>query len=266
MGTPTGASCAWTKTNNMALRFAFGLLLVASVMGDERASLMALFEATGGADAWTTSTGWGGSTDMCTWFGVQCTHDGSGTHVSSVVLPNNGLKGMLPAELVDLKDIKTLDLSHNKIGGPLPPFFDALNQLQYLRLNNNLLSGALPPRFQNFTYPYPNLQEIQLQYNNITGTIPESMFGPSTEPVFHPAHVLKVLDISYNSITGEIPARLAREQKLVSFLIGGDALSGSVDETVGALLSHIKYCDMSANTFKCPLPSGLDTNCKAVCK
>merc|ERR1712199_75719 len=217
------------KTHMALLRSTgfFALILAASTLGDDHDALMTLFKSTGG-ESWTTSTGWGSSSDMCTWFGVQCQTDGSGTHVISVVLPGNGLQGGIPNQLAQLKHLKTLDLSQNSITGNLPTFFDELNQLQYLRLNNNQFTGQLPPFFQNFSYPYPNLQEIQLQYNNLTGPIPASMFGPSTEPVFHPAHVLKVLNLRYNGLTGEIPASLAREQKLVSFLVGGDDLSGQV--------------------------------------
>merc|ERR1712199_124413 len=80
----------------------FALILAASTLGDDHDALMALFKSTGG-ESWTTSTGWGSSSDMCTWFGVQCQTDGSGTHVISVVLPGNGLQGGIPNQLAQLK-------------------------------------------------------------------------------------------------------------------------------------------------------------------
>eukprot|EP00658_Telonema_sp_P-2_P085090 TRINITY_DN961_c0_g1_i2.p1 TRINITY_DN961_c0_g1~~TRINITY_DN961_c0_g1_i2.p1 ORF type:complete len:185 (-),score=56.43 TRINITY_DN961_c0_g1_i2:107-661(-) len=171
------------------------LALIAPSNAADRDVLVDLYKATGGTN-WTTNTGWGSSSDMCTWFGVQCVKDGYGTHVESISLSGNNLKGPIVPALGDLKYLRTLDLSSNSLEAGLPDIFTRLNKLQFLRLNNNALSGGLPPVFQNFSAPYPNLQEIQLQYNKLTGAIPETMFGPSTEPPFAPKHALKVLNLS----------------------------------------------------------------------
>jgi len=248
------------------LRVIFPLALALSLaLGDDRAALVDFYNAAGGGN-WTNAGGWGSSADMCTWFGVQCDHDGSGTHVTSISLASNNMVGTISPSVGELEGLKLLDLSSNEHGGDLPAFFDRLSALQYLRLNNNQFTGGLPTSFQNFSVTYPNLAEIQLQYNQLSGGIPESMFGPATEPPFSPEHVLKVLDISYNKLTGALPTRMARETRLVSFLVAGNALTGTVDKDTGALLAQIKYCDMTGIKFDCPMPAGVQTNCKAVCK
>ena len=277
------------------LRVIFPLALALSLaLGDDRAALVDFYDAAGGGN-WTNAGGWGSSADMCTWcvnsssypsptnhkrilprcslfltlqcrFGVQCDHDGSGTHVTSISLASNNMVGTVSPSVGELEGLKLLDLSSNELGGDLPAFFDRLSALQYLRLNNNQFTGGLPTSFQNFSVTYPNLAEIQLQYNQLSGGIPESMFGPVTEPPFSPEHVLKVLDVSYNKLTGALPTRMARETRLVSFLVAGNALTGTVDKDTGALLAQIKYCDMTGIKFDCPMPAGVQTNCKAVCK
>jgi hypothetical protein len=53
-------------------------------------ALEALYDATNG-DAWSTNTGWKGSTDLNTWFGVTAT---SSTVVTKVSLNTNSLAGV----------------------------------------------------------------------------------------------------------------------------------------------------------------------------
>ncbi len=65
------------------------LALAASrVHGDDRGVLMNLFNSTGGA-RWTNSLHWGGATDVCGWYGVEC----DGARVSSLTVHDNNLNG-----------------------------------------------------------------------------------------------------------------------------------------------------------------------------
>ncbi len=91
-----------------------------SAAGDEasdRAALVALYEATSGA-SWGTDTNWATDEPLSSWHGVNVNGDG---RVTEINLPNNRLRGELPAALGDLKALNRLDLQWNPgLGGALP--------------------------------------------------------------------------------------------------------------------------------------------------
>jgi hypothetical protein len=120
---------------------------------DERAGLVSLYAATGGAASWATSTGWNTSADVCTWFGINC----SAAIVTTIALANNSLNGNLydagPA-LWQLTELRVLDLSCNSMAGPLPSGLRLLTLLTKLDVSSNQLSTGLPQSWlqvQNMT-------------------------------------------------------------------------------------------------------------------
>jgi hypothetical protein len=229
-------------------------------------ALMDLHTSTKG-ESWTRKDNWGTSADICTWYGVQCTHDPPGTfQVFSVTLPNNNLQGEIPKSITDLFKLKVLDLSNNGISGSLPSTFAVLPDLQTIHLGHNSLTGELPATMMNLTVSYPRMQEIDLSYNHITGPIPDSLFGPEHIGPFAPTNNLQVLNLRYNAITGDVPTRVTRAATLKSFLVGGNNMTGVVDKSLSSFLDSRKYCDMSGNTWTCPLPDGVADKCQAVCK
>jgi hypothetical protein len=83
----------------MRARLLLFLALLASVAcllpPGQKASLLALFDATGGP-YWSNNINWSPSSDPCaaSWSGVVC--DGSGGNVLSIFLSSNNLTGSLP--------------------------------------------------------------------------------------------------------------------------------------------------------------------------
>ena len=118
----------------------------------------------------------------------------------------------------------------------------------------------------NLTASYPPTQEIDLSYNRLTGVIPETLFGPAKVAPFAPTVNLKVFNLRYNSITGAIPSRVTRAESLISFLVGGNNMTGAVPKSLGPFLDARKYCDLAGNHWSCPLPEGVADKCQAVCK
>merc|ERR1719230_164803 len=118
----------------------------------------------------------------------------------------------------------------------------------------------------NLTVDYPSMQEIDLSYNQISGPIPESFFGPAKLDPFAPADALKVLNLRYNQITGGIPEHITRAQRMISILLTGNNMTEVIPESLGTFLSSRKYCDLSGNSWTCPLPSSVADKCQAVCK
>mmetsp|Transcript_5418 Transcript_5418/g.11775 ORF Transcript_5418/g.11775 Transcript_5418/m.11775 type:complete len:912 (+) Transcript_5418:64-2799(+) len=76
-----------------------------------------------------------------------------------------GIKGTLPSELGELKNLQHINLSDNYLTGTLITEFGQLYLLQTLNLKNNFLQGPIPKEYSNSV----SLKEIFLQENNIDG-------------------------------------------------------------------------------------------------
>ncbi|KAJ0756183.1 putative leucine-rich repeat-containing, plant-type, leucine-rich repeat domain superfamily [Helianthus annuus] len=91
--------------------------------------------------------------DCCTWAGIAC--DNSTGHVHRVHLPGlDGmtLKGDISQSLLDLKQLKHLDLSCNDFGGiQVPKFIGSFQNLRYLNLSRSNFSGTIPPQLGNLS-------------------------------------------------------------------------------------------------------------------
>ena len=110
---------------------------------DDRAALVALYEATDGAN-WTNNTNWLSDAQLNEWYGVT-TDDG---RVVSLDLRENWLSGALPSSLGDLTHLQELDLSDNYFSGSLPFSLVNLTHLQRLYLENTQLCAPLDAAFQ----------------------------------------------------------------------------------------------------------------------
>ena len=112
------ATRAVNATNDDTIAVTVKLLDLAT----DQAALWALHQATNGA-SWTTSTNWGaaaGDLPSATnaWHGV--TLGGTPMRVTVLSLPNNGLRGRIPAQLNELTKLTSLDLSGNRLSGSVP--------------------------------------------------------------------------------------------------------------------------------------------------
>eukprot|EP00953_Heterococcus_sp_UTEX-ZZ885_P023158 12743-Heterococcus_DN1.PRE.1 len=153
---------------------------------DERAGLVSLYAATGGAASWIISTGWNTSADVCTWFGISC----SAGIVTTIALANNSLSGNLcdagPA-LWQLTELRVLDLSCNNLAGPLPSGLSLLTLLTKLDVSSNQLSTGIP---QSWLQAQDTTAD-PLIYSNST----------STSPAYA---VVQVLQVAPDAIAQEI--------------------------------------------------------------
>ena len=89
--------------------------LPATPQPDQRAALVALYNATGGA-GWTKNTGWLSDRHPCTWYGVTC----NGDVVTQLRLSQNSLSGTMPSQLGELGALTALELSQNSLSGTIP--------------------------------------------------------------------------------------------------------------------------------------------------
>ena len=157
----------------------------------DRAALVALYNATGGAD-WTNNTNWLTDKALSEWYGVETDEDG---RVRELNLNANKLSGEIPAALGRLTNLELLHLNSNELSGEIPAELGDLTNLQELALHRNELSGAIPAELGSLT----NLQELVLSENKLSGEIPAEL-GDLTN--------LQELWLSHNELSGTIRAEL----------------------------------------------------------
>ena len=131
-------------------------------VAQDRAALVALYNATGGAN-WTHSTNWLSSEPLDKWYGVTTNADG---RVIGLFLLGNNLSGTLPAEVGNLGNLEYLFLENNALSGDIPAELSNLANLKTLRLQNNSLTG-LPWSLNE----HASLQNLRVEGNSLTGCV-----------------------------------------------------------------------------------------------
>ena len=105
----------------------------------DRAALVALYDETGGGD-WTNNNNWKSSAALSTWHGVITDFDG---RVTQLYLGDNNLSGVIPTELGNLTNLRTLHLYGNSfLGRDLPLGLMNLNALTSVWIQR---TGLCPP-------------------------------------------------------------------------------------------------------------------------
>lgn len=140
---------------------------------DDYEALKVLYQATNGG-AWTNKTWRIGSNAVTStgWPGVTFDEEG---HVLAIDLQNNNLRGTLPTEGMEMKSLRTLNLSGNSLSGDVAAFCKLLPALETLNLGYNLfteLSGVLPAHITSL-----NLQNQREGYSLSTFTLQEWAMG-----------------------------------------------------------------------------------------
>lgn len=136
-------------------------------------ALKVLYQATNGG-AWTNKTWRIGSNAVTStgWPGVTFDEEG---HVLAIELQNNNLQGKLPTEGMEMKSLRTLNLSGNSLNGDVAAFCKLLPALETLNLGYNLfteLNGVLPAHITSL-----NLQNQREGYSLSTFTLQEWAMG-----------------------------------------------------------------------------------------
>ena len=200
----------------------------------DRETLAAFYKATGG-DSWTSAENWLSPQPLDTWLGVRT--DASG-RVSGLSLPENGLTGPLPQEIMELAHLATLRLSRNALTGEIPQNIDELTYLQHLGLSDAQLTETIPEAVGNLRY----LEGLFLRNNQLSGEIPRSL--GSLRYLVH-------VDLSNNQLTGTVPAELGnlapdhdRDYRgLESLDLSKNELTGDIPRELAALQGDIDLWD-----------------------
>ena len=213
--------------------------LAQGTVATDRAALVALYNATGGAD-WTNNTNWLSNEPLSSWYGV--TTDANG-RVASINLSNNNLRGTIPAELGSLTNLVYLYLRQNMLSGEIPAELGSLTNLQVLNLYDNELSGTIPAELGQLT----NLLWLALSDNELSGTIPAELSRLTN---------LEVLDLYDNELSGTIPAELGQLTNLLWLILSENILSGTIPAELSRL-TNLEVLDLYENELSGTIPAEL---------
>ena len=210
----------------------------------DRAVLIALYEATDGAN-WDENTNWLSSTySLDQWDGVYTDDEGRVTgldldwneltgpipevlgqlnSLESLNLRGNQLTETIPNALAQLDSLQTLNLSYNQLTGTIPEALGQLDSLKTLHLDDNQLTGPIPEVLGNLN----NLESLRLSGNQLTGTIPEALGQLD----------LYDLRLRQNELTGPIPSALSQLDNLNTLFLSGNQLTGCIPSALQSLQS-----------------------------
>ena len=233
------------------------------ITAGDRAALVALYNATGGAN-WAKNINWLTDTPLGRWHGVKTDNTG---RVTALDLDWNRLSGKIPAELGNLTNLEFLSLNVNQLSGAIPEELGNLTNLATLSLEANRLSGAIPEELGSLS----NLQTLDISGNRLTGPIPAGLGNLTNLAELHlhvnqlsgemPAELgnlanLTELDFSENPISGEIPAELGNLTNLRSLRFKGNQLSGEIPAELGSMAS-LEALFLSHNRLNGEIPAEL---------
>ena len=237
--------------------------LVSGIFEQDYNALVALYNATGGAN-WTNNTGWlQEGVDVANWYGVAVSQN----RVTYVYSANNNLSGVLPAEIGNLTGLQYLDFNNNQLigaipveignlsglislllggnqlSGTIPVEIGNLSSLQYLSFSNNQLTGAIPIEVGNLG----SLLQLNLAFNQLSGTIPAEIGNLSS---------LQLLTFSVNQLTGAIPAEVGNLSDLQNLWLASNQLTGTIPAEIGNL-TNLTQLLLDGNSLTGSLPSEL---------
>ena len=206
----------------------------------DRDVLIALYNATDGPD-WSRSDNWLSDAPLDSWYGVSATTEG--TEVDTLVLRENGLRGILPQALGQLQDLEWLDLHDNELTGTIPTELGQLHSLEQLNLAGNQLSGPIPSSLGQLQ----NLEQLDLEGNQLTGTI-HAALGQLRN--------IERINCRFNKLSGPIPPELGSLQNLERLYLAGNQLTGSIPTELGNL-ENLKTLWLGNNHLSGPIPPEL---------
>lgn len=147
--------------------------------------------------------------DCCSWEGIQCNNRTG--HVEVLDLQGefdesgeqkSQLQGKIGESLVELQNLRYLNLSYNDFGDSnVPEFLGSLRNLRYLDLKSCYFSGNIPTQLGNLS----NLQYLDLGKIGLGGEIPYQLGNLSK---------LQYLGLGENSLEGTIPYQLGNLSNL----------------------------------------------------
>ncbi|MBN2432377.1 MAG: leucine-rich repeat domain-containing protein [Acidobacteria bacterium] len=213
-----------------------------TIPATERQALESLYLSTSGAewrdnDRWLEAPG-----TECRWYGVECDFDGQ--HVIGLNLNDNRLQGAIPAEIVQLDHLTSLDLGGSSYGTDFPlnnmDRIAGLPELHTLILNYRHLSS-----FPAWIAGIANLRSLDLSNNgDLAGDLPVAA-GQLSQ--------LQRLDLSWTGLGPGFPGGLLQLTGLTELDLSHTALQGPIPPEIGDL-SNLRRLALEECGLSGPLP------------
>ena len=179
-------------------------------------ALVAVFNATGGAENWHADRVWDLTKPMNEWYNVKLNEEGRVTQL-------NFAKGTvtaawtLPREVGNLTEMTNFRIIGSNLTGTLPEEIYQMTKLVSFYLTNNSPTWSLSSRIAGMT----DLKDLYIDQNpNLTGTLPKEL-GQLKK--------LVNINISQTSVSGEIPAEMSGCSSLANLMAYKTQLTGIPD-------------------------------------
>lgn len=179
-------------------------------------ALVAIFNATGGAENWHADRVWDLTKPMNEWYNVKLNEHGRVTQM-------NFAKGTvtaawsLPADVGNLTEMTNFRIIGCNLTGAIPEEIYNLTKLVSFYLTNNTPTWTLSSKISGMT----NLKDLYIDQNpNLTGTLPKEL-GTLKK--------LVNINVSQTNIAGEIPAEMSGCASLNNLMVFKTQLSGIPD-------------------------------------
>ncbi|CAJ1961389.1 unnamed protein product [Cylindrotheca closterium] len=230
--------------------------------------LMDIYNAAGGSFG-SSSTGWQGTGDWCTWDYVECDSNREVTTLNIAYL-GSSLSGTISPRIADLTSLATLILSGNRLGGTIPSLPTSLVYVNFEA--NNLLAGSIPASF----YSLPNLIRAEFAVNQLTGSISSLIGGMpklnrlvlyrnqltnTLPPELGNVANLRHLVIRDNQFNGSLPSELFALTAMTRIDVQRSSLTGSIPTQLSGL-TELTRLDLDNNQLVGNLPAGMEAMTK----
>ncbi|KAF3497023.1 hypothetical protein DY000_02057981 [Brassica cretica] len=173
------------------------------------------------------------------------------TELRSLEISDSFLTGVIPPEIAKLNKLWRLEIYNNNLTGKIPPGFGTMTTLTFLDISTNSLEGDLS-ELRSLT----NLISLQLFENRLTGEIPpefgefkylvnlslytNKLTGPIPQGLGSLAD-FDFIDASENQLTGPIPPDMCKKGKMTAVLLLQNNLTGSIPETYADCLTLERF-------------------------
>ena len=243
--------------------------------GTERTALIALYDATDGAD-WKLNDGWLGDGALDKWLRVTTDENGQ---VKGLDLSANQLSGEIPAELGNLSRLEVLYISDNNLTGALPQSLTGISGLETFPFHNN--PGLCAPIDETFQAWLRGIAEVRgsscapedsLEDREVLVKLYDALDGENwtnnanwlnERPIREWYGVtndasgrVNGLLLDGNELTGELPAELGSLSNVQRLELGNNKLTGEIPTELGSL-SNVQRLELGNNKLTGEIPTEL---------